>query len=166
MSTSGLLHRPIYGGVFGKGRYSLASMPCIAGGLHAVRYMVIDPRAGAVISMADEKTQALVRARRRLEAVPAAPVQAALWPADEVLKAQPPRPVSRRRRGVFERSGGRCHYCSTTLQLEGPWHVEHMIPKSLLGDDLPLNLVAACAQCNLSKGARTALEFVTERRDG
>lgn len=163
MSRGDLRHRPIYGGVFGRGRYALASMPCITGGLHAVRYMVIDPRAGAVLSMAEEKTQALVRARRRLGSAPDIPVQTALWPVEEVLQAQPLRPVSRRRRGVFERSGGRCHYCSAPLQLEGRWHLEHMIPKSLLGDDAPLNLVAACARCNLSKGDRTALEFVIGR---
>lgn len=122
--------------------------------------MVIDPRAGAVLSMADEKTQALVRARRRLEAAPVAPQQDWLWPPDEVPLSRSAKHVSRRRREVFERSGGRCHYCTTLLELGGRWHVEHMIPKSLLGDDLPLNLVAACVRCNLSKGARTALEFV------
>ena len=44
MSAVALRYRPIYGGVFGNGKYSLASMPCVAAGLHAVRYLVIEPR--------------------------------------------------------------------------------------------------------------------------
>lgn len=43
MSTARMLQRPIYGGVFGDGRYSLATVRTIANGLHAVRFMVMEP---------------------------------------------------------------------------------------------------------------------------
>lgn len=170
-------HRPIFGGVFGKGHYSLATMPCIANGLHAVRYLVIEPRAGSVLAQADDKLGALASARRLLRATSAlahrlepetAAVQAALWPAESL----PPstnagatlKPATRRRREVFDRSNGRCHYCSTALTLDGKWHIEHMVPRALDGDDQPLNLVAACVRCNLEKSDRTALEFVAVLR--
>ncbi len=175
--SASIKHRPIYGGVFGKGRYSLASMPCISNGLHAVRYMVIEPRAGSVLAQADDKLGALESARRLLRATSAlaqrlTPAmegsQGSLWPAEALpapanagagIKQAP-----KRRREVFERCGGRCHYCSTPLTLDGKWHIEHMVPKALDGDDQPLNLVASCVPCNLQKSDRTALEFVSAMR--
>jgi 5-methylcytosine-specific restriction endonuclease McrA len=74
-----------------------------------------------------------------------------------------PRSVSRRRREIFERSAGKCHYCGTPLTLVGKWHVEHQQPRALGGGDDPLNLVAACVRCNLAKSDRTALEFVVQQ---
>jgi 5-methylcytosine-specific restriction endonuclease McrA len=73
-----------------------------------------------------------------------------------------PKAITKRRREVFDRSRGRCHYCSATLSLDGKWHVEHMLPRALDGDDSPINLVAACVGCNLAKSDRTALEFITQ----
>jgi hypothetical protein len=166
-----LLQRPIYGGVFGDGRYALASMPCVSRGLYATRYMVVQPQAGVVLSIADDKTGALAGARKVLHAAndmsarePAepCPTQGELWP--EVLapvsSPEEPRCVSRRRREIFERSAGKCHYCGTPLTLDGKWHVEHQQPRALGGGDDPLNLVAACVRCNLQKSDRTALEFI------
>ena len=169
--TVHMLQRPIYGGVFGHGRYSLATVPTIANGLHAVRFMVLDPRGGAVLAAGESKLEVIARARHALNAtiqVGAANderwEQAQIWPDLEPGgRAPTPRSVSRRRREVFERSLGRCHYCSAELQLQGPWHVEHMVPKALDGTDHPLNLVAACVKCNLEKSDRTAMEFVTAR---
>lgn len=173
MSTPGLLQRPILGGAFGTGRYVLATRPCVANGLHAVRYMVLDPRAGTVIATADTKTEALQAARRALKfnqsvsaGAPAAPPpsQATLWPVTDLDSGAPPvrlRPVSRRRRDVFEKSEGKCHYCSRPLVLDGLWQVEHMMPKALGGADEISNLVAACPPCNLAKRDKTAVEFVT-----
>ncbi|MCP5263631.1 MAG: HNH endonuclease [Rhodoferax sp.] len=162
--------RPIFGGVFGNGRYCLATMACIARGLHAVRYMVIEPRAGSVLSVAEEKTEALQSARRllratealtRIEERQAKPQQEQLWPEDDLPPAAPgAKPAPRRRREIFERSNGRCFYCGTVLQLDGKWHIEHQIPRALDGDDSGINLVAACTSCNLAKSDRTALEFV------
>ena len=165
-----LRHRPIFGGVFGQGRYSLATMPCLSNGLHAVRYMVIEPKGGAVLSVAEGKLDALASARKVLRAtetlakneVPLGE-QASLWPEEDLpVIGSAPRPISRRRRDVFERSNGRCHYCSSVLKLDGKWHIEHMVPKALDGTDDEVNLVAACVACNLAKSDQTALEFISK----
>jgi hypothetical protein len=165
-----LLHRPIFGGVFGFGRYALASMPCVSRGLHATRYMVVEPQAGAVLSVSEDKVEALAGARRvlvvtnELAAVTEdeAPEQLQMWPdSDEpTMQAQRLKPVCRRRREIFDKSQGKCHYCSTVLTLDGRWHVEHMMPRALGGGDDLVNLVAACVPCNLGKADRTAIEFV------
>jgi hypothetical protein len=162
-----MLQRPIYGGPFGQGLYSLATLPTIANGLHAVRFMVIEPRRGTVLSVADDKLQALASARRALVGLPAAGAandevweQPALWPDLPVDRPPVMRRISRRRREVFGRSEGRCHYCHAVLTLDGRWHVEHQVPRALGGDDAAGNLVAACVPCNLAKSDTTALEFV------
>ena len=161
--------RPIYGGVFGMGLYALATLPTIANGLHAVRFMVIEPRRGSVLSVADDKLGAIAAARRLLVGLPtpeaandAAWEQRALWPELPIDRPPKVRVIARRRREVFSRSEGRCHYCRTPLTLDGSWHVEHMVPRALGGDGSPGNLVAACARCNLAKSDRTALEYLTQ----
>jgi hypothetical protein len=169
-------YRPIFGGPFGKsGRYVLATMQCIERGLHSVRFMVVEPASGGVLSVANDKQEALAGARRLLRAAQAITRQAAndpdmhqgsLWP-DADLPSAPsagvkPKAVSRRRREVYELSEGRCHYCGTALTLDGKWHVEHMQARALGGGDELGNVVAACVPCNLTKGARTALEFITD----
>jgi hypothetical protein len=175
MTTSGrLLQRPIYGGVFGDGRYALASIPAVSHGLHAVRYMVVEPQDGLVLSVADDKVEALARARERLHSAndrhaafdETPQIQGELWPEEPLLHPLPAQPtayVSRRRREIFERSHGKCHYCSTPLDLTGKWHIEHQLPRALGGGDGGLNLVAACVRCNLAKSDRTAIEFVVDR---
>ncbi len=170
--TARMLQRPIYGGPFGHGQYALATLPTIANGLHAVRFMVIEPRRGTVLSVADDKLAAMASARRLLVGLPTAGaandaswVQIRFWPDLPAGRALRPRPISRRRREVFSRSEGRCAYCRTRLELEGAWHVDHAFPRALGGGDEPLNLVAACAPCNLAKRDRTALEFVRDRHE-
>lgn len=171
-----MLRRPLIGGVFGQGQYELATTPLISKGLHAVKFMVIEPRAGRVLSIAETKVEALGGARRLLHSASAAlpasePAwqQPTLW-SDGGLSAVEPakaaRPVSRRRREVFERSGGKCFYCSTPLKLDGSFHLEHQMPRALGGTDDSMNLVAACASCNLAKADRTAIEYVTAPRTG
>jgi len=173
--TERLLQRPIYGGVFGEeGRYALASTPCVSRGLFATRYMVIQPRSGLVLSVAEDKVQALADARERLNAAndrqwaSLLKVQTEIWPADEpqATPSLPVRYVSRRRREIFERSKGKCHYCGAPLDLTGKWHVEHQLPRALGGADDDLNLVAACVPCNLAKSDRTAIEFVSQMSAG
>lgn len=163
-----MLRRPLLGGLFGQGEYELASQAITSSGLHSVRFLVIQPRAGRVLAIADSKTEALAGARRVLRATGAANdeeprwVQPRLWSDAElsVVPAPPPRPVSRRRREVFLRSGGCCTYCGTPLRLDGEWHIDHSFPKALGGDDTAINLVAACSNCNLAKADRSALEWV------
>jgi hypothetical protein len=155
--------RPLIGGVFGDGWLVLATLPVVDRGLHAVKHMVLDPRRGVVFSMSMEKREAIAMARRFLRGPANDPSwhQAPLFPE---LDAGPAprhvRPPSRRRREVFARCDGRCHYCSTRLELAGNWHVDHVLSRALGGTDHGLNLVAACAACNLSKGPRSGLEFV------
>lgn len=178
MSGPKLLQRPIFGGVFGRDRYFLATVPVIANGLHSVRFMVIEPAAGAVISVADDKVEALTLARRVIRASEAFSQageggsepwgqQRRLWPDSELDAGAAPvrlRPVSRRRRDIFAKCEGKCHYCNTPLMLDGNWHVEHMLPRALGGQDEPSNLVAACVRCNLKKNDRTAIEFMADRQ--
>ncbi len=173
-----IMQRPILGGAFAAGEYALASLAEVDSGLHAVRYLVINPRTGAVVSAARDKGEAIAAARRVILATAAVPwpgsaandphyCQLELFPDAPTPAPAPgtPRPgrVSRRRREVFERSEGRCMYCSAALTLDGRWHVEHSQPKALGGTDDPLNLVAACESCNLRKGPRSALEFLAAR---
>jgi hypothetical protein len=172
----GLRYRPVFGGVFGKsGEYVLATMPCVERGLYATRYMVLHPRSGGVLSVASDKLEALAGARRLLKAAEslARHKQAAneplihqepLWPVDQMPAvagaAAVSKAVPRRRREVFERTGGKCFYCGQVLTLDGKWHIEHQMPRALMGPDELPNLVAACVPCNLAKGDRTALEFL------
>lgn len=168
MTAPPMLRRPLLGGLFGQGEFELATQPTVTNGLHAVRFLVIQPRSGRVLAIAESKTEALAGARRVLRATQAANdeprwVQPRLWSDAElsVVSEPPPKPASRRRREVFLRSGGCCHYCGTPQRLDGAWHVEHQLPRALGGTDEALNLVAACERCNLQKSDRTALEFVT-----
>jgi hypothetical protein len=162
-----LLMRPILGGPFGCGQYALASRASVLHGLHSLEFMVISA-TGVILSTAEDKVSALVAARTALRQAPLLPhacndehfaLQADLWPDEHPGALPPPRQVSRRRRSIFSRTGGRCFYCSCELDLQGPWHVEHQFPRALGGADDGLNLVAACVRCNLRKRDRTALEF-------
>lgn len=178
-SAPAIRYRPIFGGPFGRdGRFVMATMPCIERGLHAVRHMVLEPRTGGVLAVSTNKHQALTDARRLLRTATSLAAreaanqpmmeQSGLW-ADEDLPAMTeagarPKIVPRRRREVFDKSGGRCFYCGTALAVDGKWHIEHQMPKALMGQDELPNLVAACVPCNLAKGDRTALEFITERK--
>lgn len=175
MSGERLLQRPIFGGVFGEdGIYALASVPCVSKGLYATRYMVVQPQAGVVLSVSEDKVEALALARQRLAAAndkqvfeQHSAIQGELW-ADEpfLIPSAAPAPVayvSRRRRAIFEASEGHCHYCGTALELAGKWHIEHQLPRALGGGDEGLNLVAACVPCNLGKSDRSAIEFVAGR---
>jgi 5-methylcytosine-specific restriction endonuclease McrA len=67
--------------------------------------------------------------------------------------------VPRRRQRIFDASQGKCHYCGTALTLDGKWHIEHKMPKALMGTDEPTNLVASCVPCNTKKRDRTDIEF-------
>jgi 5-methylcytosine-specific restriction endonuclease McrA len=176
-NSPAIRYRPVFGGVFGRsGEYVMATMPCIERGLDSVRYMVLHPKTGGVLAVANDKTEVLSQARRVLKAAATLTcanddsfVQGCLWTNEQLPPPTPGakpqgKPTSRRRRDVFERSQGRCHYCHTPLMLDGKWHVEHMLPKALGGPDDPWNLVAACVTCNLTKSDQTALEYVTSRR--
>jgi hypothetical protein len=71
------------------------------------------------------------------------------------------------RRRVFNRSNGMCEYCHNPLvyknhgvyNCRGGWHLDHRKPRAEGGTDDISNLVAACIDCNLSKGDGSARSF-------
>ncbi len=46
---------------------------------------------------------------------------------------------------IRERDGNRCLYCRA---VDGPMHLDHVIPRSQGGADTADNLIVACASCN------------------
>lgn len=60
---------------------------------------------------------------------------------------------------IFHESKGVCAYCATPLQPYFGWEVDHIIPLSRGGTNLPSNLCAACCACNGTKGSLTGEEF-------
>ena len=176
-SAPAIRYRPIFGGVFGRsGQYVMATMPCIERGLHSVRFMVTQPHTGAVLAVANDKQEALASARRLLRVAEALTKREAandslmeqtpLWPDEQLppvsTAGAKPKAVPKRRREVFDRSDGKCFYCGKVLSLDGKWHIEHQMPRALMGPDELPNLVAACVSCNLSKSDLTALEFIAK----
>lgn len=64
--------------------------------------------------------------------------------------------VSKRLRyEVLRRDNYRCTYCGKTAK-ETELHVDHVIPKTLGGQDTPQNLTTACEPCNLGKSSTPA----------
>lgn len=115
--------RPFLGGPFGDGEYSLASMPTVTNGLHSVRFLVLE-HTGAVLAAGDDKVEVLAEARRVLRLLQSVAANDAMWLQEQLwpelapdthTTAQVARPATRRRREVFDRSNGRCHYCSEAL---------------------------------------------------
>jgi 5-methylcytosine-specific restriction endonuclease McrA len=180
--------RPLVGGVFGLSGFSLCSYAHVNKGLDSVLYMVRETDSGFVISQGEDKAAALAGAReilklgaffplgkhiadykfRKAEAIAAAEKLKHQQDAEYQLtvkgrRSATVRSIPRRRRKIFEESGGQCHYCSTPLTLDGRWHVEHKMPRALGGDDSPGNLVASCAPCNHEKRDTTDQEFLAKR---
>lgn len=58
---------------------------------------------------------------------------------------------------VYRRDGRICQYCG---KKEGPFHIDHVIPRINGGMDSIENLVVACAACNLSKGSKSVSEWL------
>jgi len=87
--------------------------------------------------------------RARLGVVVAEPrIGGGRWPA------WVPRPMSLRQRfAALQRCGFACAYCGRRPP-EVVLHVDHRVPLARGGTSADENLVAACAECNLGKGAR------------
>jgi 5-methylcytosine-specific restriction endonuclease McrA len=56
---------------------------------------------------------------------------------------------------ILARWRNRCAYCDRMAQ-----HLDHVHPLSRGGEDVESNIIPACAECNLSKGAKTLAEWV------
>jgi 5-methylcytosine-specific restriction endonuclease McrA len=54
---------------------------------------------------------------------------------------------------ILVRDRFRCVYCGAKASASTALHVDHVIPRSQGGTNDPLNLVTACTDCNLGKGA-------------
>jgi len=69
---------------------------------------------------------------------------------------------------VWNITGGRCFYCEIELTrercAEEPnrcFHIDHLVAKSNGGPDHTSNYVPACHRCNVSKGAKSFIEFTS-----
>ncbi|MDN7700050.1 HNH endonuclease [Burkholderia sp. AU44665] len=175
----------LIGQQWGHRAYRLRSYCSIERGLFAVNYVVMHQESLAVIGLGESKAVALSMARRFLSksydsvaelirtvsakrdseiALAIAEIESVRRVPDKPM----PKRVGTRRAQIFQKSGGRCHYCSAELDLHGKWHVEHMMPKALGGGNEPGNLVASCVTCNQQKKDKTAEEFIYSRsgKDG
>jgi HNH endonuclease len=60
------------------------------------------------------------------------------------------------RRAVQERARGLCEYCQSSIEITGQeFTVDHIVPRSLGGDDDVSNLCFCCFGCNTHKQAAT-----------
>jgi len=62
------------------------------------------------------------------------------------------------RKALYVRDEGICRECRMTLDREGPWHIDHIVPVVAGGTNDDANLRLTCAPCNLRKGAKTISE--------
>ena len=60
-------------------------------------------------------------------------------------------------RRQYESQNGKCWWCG--CELNGKYHMDHVIPLSRGGENGPENIVASCPPCNLSKGSRLPQEW-------
>ena len=60
------------------------------------------------------------------------------------------------RREVLERDGQRCRYCGNE---QGPFHIDHVVPRFRGGRTTKGNLVVACESCNRKKNNKTLDEL-------
>lgn len=180
--------KPLLGGIWGAGRYVLCSRSGVSAGLDRVTYFVMEEQTWLVVGLGDSVADAIAYARETLakfdpsvyarfvaslavrrvdEAKELARVrdeERAAWLAQRKSKSPvPPKSIPKRRREIFEASDGKCHYCGDALALDGKWHIEHKMPKALLGSNDRANLVASCVTCNHQKRDMTAEEFIAKR---
>ncbi|WP_395652537.1 HNH endonuclease [Brevundimonas sp.] len=180
--------KPMIGGVFGAAGFSLCSYNSTYTGLDVPTYLVMESSSGLMLAREGTKAEAIDLSRVVLQRI--GPSVFAGWSAQfhaeveankaiaEAAKAKAweerrakfaaesatvAKKVPRRRAAVFAASNGKCHYCSTVLSLDGKWHIEHKMPRALLGGSEQSNLVAACVSCNMKKRDQTDLEFIASR---
>jgi 5-methylcytosine-specific restriction endonuclease McrA len=60
--------------------------------------------------------------------------------------------VALNRRNILRRDGYHCQYCGTSNE---PLTTDHVVPRSMGGEETWENLVTACVRCNNKKGNRT-----------
>lgn len=183
----GVISKPLIGGAFGSGRFVIASTSYISNGLHDSLYFIQAVETGALIAFGKSKEAAMTmgrnvlskwsdrefaeymaRVRARYDEIRAEEARAIREAEEEIAAMRKQRQKSvpsipRRRREIFDKSDGKCHYCGVALTLDGRWHIEHKMPRALGGGNEPTNLVASCVPCNHKKRDRTDVEFIAER---
>lgn len=60
---------------------------------------------------------------------------------------------------ILERDNFTCQICGATPTDSSQLHVDHIIPKSKGGSNMPSNLQTLCASCNLKKGSKVENEL-------
>lgn len=55
-----------------------------------------------------------------------------------------------KRQEVFNKTNGKCAYCGCDLDINN-FHMDHIIPKSIIHSDKINNIFPSCPDCNLSK---------------
>lgn len=63
------------------------------------------------------------------------------------------------RETVYSRDGYKCVYCGSLNNLS----LDHLMPVSRGGEDIPSNLVTCCRGCNSSKNAKTPEEWLASK---
>lgn len=169
------------------GEYMLCSAPAPGPALHKIHYWLTDREGMLAFGSGDsialtvdcakvllayfspvrvaQEIASRVAAREKEQAAERAAQQAA-WRErnEEMMKRSSRTPgVPRRRQRIFNKSDGKCHYCQTPLTLTGKWHIEHKMPRALMGSNKDDNLVASCAPCNHKKRDMTDVEFMASR---
>ena len=171
-------HKKVVGPLFSKGDFYTAEAVMLAEPVAGrLDYYVLEKNSRLVLSAAHAtRGEALSEARNilqnlgneavneliedRTHMVVAALTNQTLQRAARQTK---PRKIGKRMKTIFEESDGKCHYCATSLVLDGKWQIEHKMPRALGGGDEPTNLVAACVPCNVAKRDRTDVEFFAMR---
>lgn len=178
--VSSIRLKPIYGGTFGNGEFSTGTLLITTNEKHGFWHVVAHTSTGLVLVLGESKQQALSRFREFLkpelkmhfiarlatyEAQQKAEIERVSQEVESLRTGEGKshkskiRSIPRRRRQIFDEAGGRCHYCSTELVLDGVWHIDHKMPKALGGSNERTNLVASCAPCNTAKRDTTDIEF-------
>ncbi len=183
--------KPLHGGVFGGGRYVVGSAHYVVSNVDYVTYFVMDEASRFVLSTDSNRIEAIAEARSvltdvtnnmriQIECGKFAKTADAWRAQQEAEKAEKlkqwratneaaaestgskVKSIGRRRRRIYDESGGKCHYCAAALTLDGKWHIEHKFPKALGGTNEPNNLVASCVTCNHRKKDTTDIEFMAK----
>ncbi|MCC7423608.1 MAG: HNH endonuclease, partial [Planctomycetaceae bacterium] len=55
-----------------------------------------------------------------------------------------------------------CRYCGRRIVAFGASTLDHIVPVSRGGDDIPSNLALCCSHCNFAKASRTLEEWVAD----
>lgn len=74
------------------------------------------------------------------------------------------------RQSVWEKTNGRCVYCTCHLTWEpgrpNSFHADHVLCATKGGSDDIANLIPSCASCNSKKAAKPFLAFIAEMEAG